>query len=190
MAGLGINSGTENLCLQKSRMLIGRIGIFSPFFFPPVPVVKVIESVPPVHLSVCYSDLGHQNEVVPPDKRASFSKMVPQGHHFSLNSALSTKKGYYIGAPGSLFFNKKRLYCHFTKGRRFQPFFLENTALFITGHYFSAPLALFLYRKCMEKHCPFGKWHQNGAPKGTILRTFYGQSNGAPRAQFWCHLFF
>ncbi len=35
----------------------------------------------------------------------------------------------------------------------------------------SAPLALFLYRKCMGKQCPFRKWHQNSAPKGTILRT-------------------
>ncbi len=37
--------------------------------------------------------------------------------------------------------------------------------------YFSAPLALFLYRKCMGKQCPFGKWHQNSALKDTILRT-------------------
>ena len=28
---------------------------------------------------------------VPPDKRAPFSKTVPQGHHFSQNSALSLK---------------------------------------------------------------------------------------------------
>ena len=39
------------------------------------------------------------------------------------------------------------------------------------GHYFSAHLTLFLYSKCMKKQCPLGKWHQNGALKGTVLRT-------------------
>ena len=47
----------------------------------------------------------------------------------------------------------------------------DKRALSLKEHYFSALLALFLYRKCMGKQCPFGKWHQNGAQKGTILRT-------------------
>ncbi len=50
-------------------------------------------------------------------------------------------------------------------------FFWKTVPLSLKGHSFSAPLALFLYRKCMGKQCPFGKWHQNSAPKGTILQT-------------------
>ncbi len=39
-----------------------------------------------------------------------------------------------------------------------------------------------LYRKCVEKQtCPFEKWHQNHAPKGTVLRMM--------KQCFWCHLF-
>ncbi len=53
----------------------------------------------------------------------------------------------------------------------FPTFFWKTVPFSLKGHYFSAPLALFLYRKCMGKQCLFGKWHQNSAPKGTILRT-------------------
>ena len=41
----------------------------------------------------------------------------------------------------------------------------------LKGPYFSVPVALFLYRKCIGKQSPFGKWHQNGPPKGPVLRT-------------------
>ncbi len=44
----------------------------------------------------------------------------------------------------------------------------------------------FFYRKCMGKQCPFG----SGTKTVPQKVPFYGRPNGAPRAPFWCHLFF
>ena len=105
--------------------------------------------------------------------------MVPHGHCFSQNGALSTKGALFWCPCGTVFQQKKvengapgapKQY-HFARGHRFQTFFWKMVPFFLNGHCFSVPLALFLYRKCIEKQCPFGKWHQNGAPKGTVLQT-------------------
>ena len=77
-------------------------------------------------------------------------------------------------------FNKKgTILVPLCKRALFPTFCWKTVPFFLKGHYFSAPLSLFLYSKCMEKQCSFGKWHQNGVPKGTVLRTIKGHHFGA-----------
>ena len=136
--------------------------------------------------------LGHQNEVAPPDKRALFSKSVPHGHHFIQNGALSIKRALFWCHWGTIF-PQKRL----PKGTKIVPLckrapfpalFWKMVPFFSKGQYFSALLALFVYRK-------INVW-ENIALSESGTKTlpqkvpFYGQSNGAQGAPFWCHLFF
>ena len=124
---------------------------------------------------------------------------MPLWHHFR-KRCLFRSKGHYFGAPGapnrsSAPWQKGTIFQNSAPGAPFSPeqcpfnkkgtkivplckkapfpnfFFWKTVPFSLKGHYFRAPMALFLCRKCMEKQCPFGKWRQNGAPKGTILRT-------------------
>ena len=93
--------------------------------------------------------LGHQNKVVPPDKRTPFQNDTTgaTGAVFSRTMTFQQKGTTLV--PGTPFFPHKRV----GNGALLQDgnLFGGHVALFLARHYFSAPLAQSLYRKYMGK---------------------------------------
>ena len=120
-----------------------------------------------------------RKKMVPIEEREPFSKCFSKKKK-RLETVPFCQKWHHFGSLGEPFFNKESLETaplgHTKIGQPFKrepfpTFFWKTAPYHLKGHYFSAPVALYLYRKCTGKQCPFGKWHQNGVPKRPVLRT-------------------
>ena len=104
--------------------------------------------------------------MVPLEEREPFSKMAPKqppkGVIFKkrFETVPFHQKGHHFGSLWEPFFLKKRLEMAPLGQQIVQPVcnLFRKTALFsLKWHYFGAPVAVFLYRKCMGKQLPFRK---------------------------------
>ncbi len=135
--------------------------------------------------------LEHHNKVVPPDKRAPFSQIVPRGTVFPKTVPFQ-QNGHYFGAPGARFFNKKLETVPQARGTKVMPlwkrvpfpiffsffFFCKIVPLFLEGHYFSAPLPtlqcfcienVWKNSALLESGTKTVLWMIKRCPKGTSL---------------------
>ncbi len=95
----------------------------------------------------------------------------------------SIKSGTILAPLGSHFTTKKGLKW-LPWGTEIVPpckreLFFRKRLPFLWKALFWCPCGSVFYGKCTEKQCPFGKWHQNGVPKGPILQTVKRCPKGA-----------
>ncbi len=93
--------------------------------------------------------------------RTSFYAKWHQSYQECYRNNTLKKKGSWNGSLGAPFW-------------KMAPFCKEGAIFSI--------IIMFRKKWCLGKQLPFRKWHQNGAPKGPVLRT--------AKRPFWCHLFF
>ena len=109
-----------------------------------------------------------RKKMVSLEERKPFSKSAPQGSTFQKtvgNGTLPLKVAPFW-LPWGAFFSTKKGWKRLPWGTKIVPpckrepfsnFFWKIAPFSLKGHYLSAPVALFLYRKCMGKTVPFWK---------------------------------
>ena len=130
---------------------------------------------------------GHYFSAVPPDKRAPFSKMVPQGHCFSQTGALSTKGALFWCPQGTIFQQKKVGNGTLGAPRRhcFQPSFGKRCPFSWKGTILVPLWQCFRIENVWNNSAPL----ESGTKTVPQKVPFYGQSNGVIYF-FECNCFF
>ena len=125
-----------------------------------------------------YQIIMFREKMVPLEEREPFSFFLKK----RLDMLTFHQKWHHFGSLGEPLWKRLPWGTKIVPPCKREPFptFFWKKALFsLKGHYFSAPVALFLFRKCMGKQRSFVKWYQHGAPKGPVLWTVKWCPKGA-----------